>query len=205
MEAPVNHPSYQYPRKPNTFTREMTILCDFWIPIVIIIGLSYQSGILAGCLNALLSFVFSDSLNGVLTQTFKAFAGRPRPYYFNGCDHQLHTCTKSFPSGHSSFAMNGLIFLTYYLYFYHKHKRIQSNLIVVLCCSIPVLLALSIGVTRTRDHFHHFEDIIGGLMLGFIVGSSTFFTTYKRFYIREEEEEDEYDIVNNRTVLMEEE
>ncbi|KAL7714576.1 Phosphatidic acid phosphatase type 2 domain-containing protein 1B [Entamoeba marina] len=147
----------------------MTILCDFWIPIVIIIGLSYRSGILAGCLNALLSFMFSDSLNGVLTQTFKAFAGNPRPNYFNGCDHQLHKCTK------------------------------------ILCCSIPVLLALSIGVTRTRDHFHHFEDITGGLMLGFTVGSNTFFTTYKRFYIREEEEEDEYDIVNNRTVLMEEE
>ncbi|EMD42544.1 lipid phosphate phosphatase, putative [Entamoeba histolytica KU27] len=206
METPHNHPSYHYSKHENTFTRNMTITIDFFIPLICIILLCLKNHYISGLFNSILSFIFNDSLNGTITQLYKIFAGRPRPFYFNGCNPSLYTCTKSFPSGHSSFSMAGLLFLSLFLYFYFKKSNIHLNsLSSVFFCGLPSFLAIIIAVTRTRDHYHHFSDILGGSILGGFVAIISFFSTYQRFYTEEEDETVDYEIINNKTVLLEEE
>ncbi|ELP92743.1 phosphatidic acid phosphatase type 2 domain containing protein 1B, putative [Entamoeba invadens IP1] len=202
MDIPSNHPLFSFPRKEGTFGLWSTITIDFIVPVIIIIVLSIYSGYIYGCFNVVLSFVFNDSLNGFLTQLFKLFAGRPRPFFFNGCDHSKNTCFKSFPSGHSSFAMAGLLFFALYIFFYMKRTHFKSkNLVCGIAFALPVLLAFTIAITRTRDHYHHFSDITGGVMLGGSVALISFFATYQRFYLKEEEDTEDIIVFQEITIF----
>jgi len=72
---------------------------------------------------------------------------------------------KSFPSGHSSSAYCSMWALSLWLKgslnFGAKHKMWKLILII-----IPIFSAWAIACTRTRDNWHNFDDILGGVVVG---------------------------------------
>lgn len=97
---------------------------------------------------------------------------------------------RSFPSGHSSQSMCGLLFAAVYLqsrYRYNQrrtmpmvisnHKKsvlriIVENIYFIAHAAVPfmqislILLALYVAGTRVHDHYHHVRDCCGGVLLG---------------------------------------
>ena len=37
---------------------------------------------------------------------------------------------------------------------------------ICVCC-LPFIVAMIVAITRTREHYHHFTDIITGAVVGF--------------------------------------
>lgn len=123
---------------------------------------------------AILCITLIYALNGFLTSYLKVLVGRPRPDFYERCKPDgmqdgLITCTgdqvlimdgrKSFPSGHSSFSFCSMTFLSLYIagklqLFNHSNKVESWKLISSL---IPLLVAISIAISRTCDYHHHWQ------------------------------------------------
>lgn len=119
----------------------------------------------------------SYSLNGFLTTYLKVIVGRPRPDFYyrcfpSGTGTDFNKCTgvreqymdgrKSFPSGHSSFAFSGMVFLSLYLARKLNFlKDVKSGQSLIMCaCLFPILVSTSIAISRTCDYHHHNEGLI---------------------------------------------
>ncbi|RZC41036.1 phosphatidate phosphatase PPAPDC1A [Asbolus verrucosus] len=174
---------YQYPVTPSIVSAKSLWLTIFLYPIVFLAIEFYITGKLDDPMAAVMGLTLGYSLNGFLTSFMKVVIGRPRPdFYFrcfpNGIGDDYTKCTgtrrnyldgrKSFPSGHSSFAFTSMVFMSVYMarkfHLFDKSKKGHSWQLCV--CVIPIFIATLIAVSRTCDYHHHYEDIIGGALLG---------------------------------------
>jgi len=137
-------------------------------------------------------------LTGVITNILKITVGRPRPDYFNRCygpGYMMITdatkpCSgdpvrvqdgrKSFPSGHSSLSFCALGFIAVFLAsqlkaFVTKGKGSSWRMLLTL---IPLLAATLVGVSRTCDYHHHWQDVVVGSILGF----SIMYFVYRQYF-----------------------
>ncbi|KAH0786263.1 PAP2 superfamily protein [Histomonas meleagridis] len=108
------------------------------------------------------------AFNNTTTNLFKSYVGRARPDMYAYCGYNsTTTCDideefKSFPSGHSSGAMSGLLYPCLFL---QKLVKTRYMLWTIVCFIFPAL-AIYVGCTRIRDFRHHFDDVLAGLCLG---------------------------------------
>ncbi|KAH3768083.1 acid phosphatase/Vanadium-dependent haloperoxidase [Pelomyxa schiedti] len=130
--------------------------------------------------NFILGIVEFFALAILFASIGKVVAGRYRPNYFNMPDDVRESQgRKSFPSGHSTIAFGGFTFLS--LYLAGKLKAFVDTsgqlwkLILVLLPEIPALL---IALSRTRDYYHDFSDIVAGAGLGIAIA----FVCYNSLY-----------------------
>ncbi|KEI40242.1 uncharacterized protein L969DRAFT_86875 [Mixia osmundae IAM 14324] len=138
----------------------------------------------------------SRQANQLATDFVKSRVGRLRPDFLARCqfDFELNECTgdvrivqegrKSFPSGHSSQAFYGMIFLSLYLAGKnrawslehtdsHTHlvrSRLYRSAVVIA----PIFLSTYIAISRWDDHVHHPTDILAGCLLGTAIALSNY-------------------------------
>lgn len=135
---------------------------------------------------------------GLLTNIVKLGVGRPRPDFLARCwpggaspawDAQgrpvcareaidVDEGLKSFPSGHSSIAASGGVFLTLWLLGHLRAFRGGCGPLGVVAALTPSVAALWVGLTRIQDYWHHWEDVSAGLVLGSAVASLAYRCLY---------------------------
>jgi len=137
-----------------------------------------------GCLALLAGRGFSE----VVTEVLKNRVGRLRPDFLSRCkwDKALKACAgkpedvldgrRSFPSGHSSTAFSGMMFLSLWIagmtgawcisrtaparsFLASKMARLALSL-------LPLIFATWVAISRLEDYKHHKEDVIIGSLIG---------------------------------------
>ncbi|EFX71150.1 hypothetical protein DAPPUDRAFT_216951 [Daphnia pulex] len=152
-------------------------------PIIVIFVMYFFRREVTDVTQALLSLTLALGINGIVTDIIKLTVGRPRPDFFWRCFPDGHAnpamhCTgdpsvitegrKSFPSGHSSFSFASLGFISLYMagklgVFNEKGRGQSLRLLVSL---LPLLIALTVALSRTCDYHHHWQDVLCGSLLG---------------------------------------
>eukprot|EP01105_Mastigella_eilhardi_P021609 TRINITY_DN5248_c0_g1_i2.p1 TRINITY_DN5248_c0_g1~~TRINITY_DN5248_c0_g1_i2.p1 ORF type:complete len:179 (-),score=35.89 TRINITY_DN5248_c0_g1_i2:166-702(-) len=106
-----------------------------------------------------------------VTASIKFAAGKYRPNFANlPADLQEVEGRLSFPSGHSSISFAGMLYLSLYLagklrVFVHNSGEYWKLLIVCF----PQAVAVFVAISRTRDYWHDFTDVLAGSVIGCVV------------------------------------
>ncbi|XP_075160718.1 putative phosphatidate phosphatase [Haematobia irritans] len=149
-------------------------------------------------------YLFGLALTLVATHITKISVGRLRPHFFAVCQPQMpdgSTCKdsfnfgryiedyqcvgenmtesnllqvgQSFPSGHSSIFFYAMIYLAFYLQACLSTRA--SKLLKHLLQFIFIMFAWYVALSRISDYWHHWSDVLAGIILGssiaFIVAS----------------------------------
>ena len=127
---------------------------------------------------------------GNVCHILKCYIGRPRPDYYEFTknhlpeeeslrEHEIREAFKSFPSGHSCTSASGSLFCTLTLI-----KVIDANdLWCIFLKMIPMMYAFYIGSMRIAEYRHHTDDVIAGLLIGFIVAGVFFFAASTHIFV----------------------
>ncbi|KAJ1812609.1 hypothetical protein LPJ75_003565 [Coemansia sp. RSA 2598] len=193
----ITDKSIQYPHKPDSVPFYAAVILSFVAPLVVVVawtGVGRRSfhDMNAGILGLCISLV----LNMMITNTIKNLAGRLRPDFISRCNLDAATAVKlepaiglltsavckptdekvfldgmrSFPSGHTSFAFAGMTYLSLWLaghmHIADRRGRAYKSFVVL----VPELAAMLIGVSRTKDYRHHWQDVLAGALLGIFMG-----------------------------------
>ncbi|KAJ8285454.1 hypothetical protein GJAV_G00026950 [Gymnothorax javanicus] len=140
------------------------------------------------------SYLFGAAMNQSMTDIAKYSIGRLRPYFLAACQPMWEkidckpgiyieniTCTGedtlvdearlSFYSGHSSFSMYSMVFLTLYL-----QARLQVEWARLVRPTVQFFLiaaAVYVGLSRVSDYKHHWSDVLAGFALGGLIAILT--------------------------------
>ncbi|KHJ48083.1 hypothetical protein D918_01350 [Trichuris suis] len=88
---------------------------------------------------------------------------------------ELESARHSFPSGHASAAVYSFMFLTFYLT--QRRKQIRNRYVSCLCHVILAtyfVWAVVCCVSRVTDNWHHWTDVLGGCIEGFVISCLLF-------------------------------
>ncbi|KAG7264789.1 hypothetical protein CRUP_013588 [Coryphaenoides rupestris] len=106
------------------------------------------------------TFLFGSAVSQSLTDMAKFTIGRPRPNFL-----------LSFYSGHSSFGMYCMLFLS--LYVQARMRGKWTRLVRPTIQFFLVAYALFVGYTRVADNKHHYSDVLVGLLQGALIACLT--------------------------------
>jgi len=138
-----------------------------------------------------LALIQSIGITTIFTQLLKISVGRLRPCFYNMCkwnynatwDGKSNLCADaasdrqarmSFPSGHASYAMSSMFFLTLYLLgrsrlATNRNKKLSTSVwknLLMFASFLPTVFGFWIAISRTQDNWHHNSDIVAGSLLG---------------------------------------
>ncbi|KAG5507596.1 hypothetical protein JKF63_06545 [Porcisia hertigi] len=130
-----------------------------------------------------LTQAFSVFFTLMVVDVVKVYAGRLRPDFlarlrqkgFTPQSVDVDYCgvaregRLSFPSGHSGIGFAALLPLCFYvLHSLHGFRHGGVSLWRIIIALLPLILAICIAVSRTRDNRHNFDDIFAGSAIGII-------------------------------------
>lgn len=130
-----------------------------------------------------LTQAFSLAFGSVLMTTIKVSAGRLRPDFlarlrkegFTPQSTGVDWCAVpkdgrvSFPSGHSSIAFSAIVpFCFYVLHLLQAFRRSGVSLWRIFMGLAPLILPITVAVSRTLDNRHYFDDIAVGSAIGIV-------------------------------------
>ncbi|RIA83812.1 phosphatidic acid phosphatase type 2/haloperoxidase [Glomus cerebriforme] len=150
--------------------------------------------------HASLGLLMGHTLNLMVTEVFKNTVGRPRPDFIDRCQPKEGSvdspvfglsnssiCTrtdlltdgfKSFLSGHASTSFAGMGFLSLYLagklHVFDRKGYTYKGFIV----AAPLVVAILIAISRTEDYRHHWQDVLAGSLVGFLLS----YFAYHQYY-----------------------
>ncbi|GAA5905210.1 hypothetical protein JCM8208_000316 [Rhodotorula glutinis] len=201
LDDPSLHFEHLYdervPANPGGLLDQLT----WYLPLAVIVvvgGLFKRS--LHDVHHGLLVLSSSRAIMRLVVESLKNRVGRLRPDFFSRCawDATAHACMgpiglvkdgrRSFPSGHSSTAWQGLLVLALYLAGkngafafaapFPRSGVLQSRLLRLSLVVAPLFLAGWICVTRLEDHYHHPTDVLTGALLGSVSALVAYSTYY---------------------------
>ncbi|GMR37497.1 hypothetical protein PMAYCL1PPCAC_07692, partial [Pristionchus mayeri] len=130
----------------------------------------------------------------VITQATKYSVGRLRPHFIDVCKPIGYNCTNenqyiseytctgdikrikegrlSFFSGHSATAIYGAVFIVLYLQS-RLGQRVGSKLVLPIVQTFLVVIALLVCYSRITDNWHHWSDVLIGILVGTLVAIYT--------------------------------
>ncbi|KAI0333862.1 lipid phosphate phosphatase 1 [Cubamyces sp. BRFM 1775] len=184
----LKDPLIDHKHRPDQIGGGTNWIMAFFVPLGITFAVSllrrsrmelYHSGI------ALYS---GSALSHLFTELLKNRVGRLRPDFLDRCkwDKELKACTgkldsvldgrRSFPSGHSSTAFAGMMFLSLWIAGVTGAWRLtetvpggsflRSKIARLLLSLIPLAFATWVAISRLEDYRHHKEDVIVGSLIG---------------------------------------
>lgn len=132
----------------------------------------------------------------LVVDALKIFAGEHRPHFLDTCRPDVicsgseyistYTCTntddrpyfirdasKSFPSGHSSVSVYGVIFMIWYLQ--KRVPKTRSSTALPICQFTIGMWAFFCSLSRINDYRHHWWDVLAGSIIGVIAAVLTCF------------------------------
>jgi membrane-associated phospholipid phosphatase len=127
--------------------------------------------------HAVLGLAEAFAFTLLATVGLKHAVGRLRPDFLERCQplpdgtcrgdpEDIREGRRSFPSGHTSLSFAGGTFLALYLWGKLRPFRSGGALWKILLILAPVAAAAAVGATRVTDHRHHWEDVLGGALIG---------------------------------------
>ncbi|XP_050408642.2 phospholipid phosphatase 3 [Patella vulgata] len=158
------------------------------------------------CLRLLILFFYGVAIVHFTTNISKYSLGRLRPHFITVCkpDYSKFNCSAgfiedphctgdnakqlleariSFPSGHASMAVYTMMFTVLYL-----EKRFTWDGVLLLKPFIQTWLfymAYYTCMTRISDYKHHWSDVFGGAILGFIIALLMIYKVYNLLHKKE--------------------
>lgn len=152
--------------------------------------------------NGTLGLLVSVSFTLMVTEIVKLTVGAHRPDFLAVCgpkqgsvdpplglsdisvctrqlDYLLKDAFKSFPSGHTSIGFAGLVYLSLYLAGKLRLFVVQTGYFYrCFICSLPILGAVLVAVSRITDYKHHTWDVVIAALLGTLFANFA----YRQYY-----------------------
>ncbi|KAA8899509.1 phosphatidic acid phosphatase type 2/haloperoxidase [Sphaerosporella brunnea] len=205
QDQEIVYPQFAYPLRKNIIPIWLAALLASVVPIFIILCLQIRIRSFWDANNAILGLLYS-LINAAVFQVFlKWLIGGLRPHFLAVCkprttgmlqgngfrevmftrtvctgdEKEINDSLESFPSGHSTAAFAGLIFLSLYL---NAKLKVFSNyaphMWKLTALYTPVLGATLIAGSLTIDEYHNWYDVVAGA----IIGTMFAFSAYRMMY-----------------------
>ncbi|CAG9945945.1 unnamed protein product [Clonostachys rosea f. rosea IK726] len=202
-------PEFGYPLRKEIIPIWLAAFLASVVPIVIILLMQVRIRSFWDVNNAVIGLLYSLIVAAVFQVFLKWLIGGLRPHFLDVCkpdislasdqgynrkgftniyytkeictgdEKEINDSLESFPSGHTTAAFAGFIYL--YLYLNAKLKVFSNyhpamwKLIAVYA---PVLGATLIGGALTIDEFHNWYDVVAGAVIGTVMAFSAYRMTY---------------------------
>jgi len=207
QDGEIVYPQFAYPLRNNIIPIWLAAFLASVIPIVVIALMQIRIRSFWDLNNAIMGLLYS-LINAAVFQVFlKWLIGGLRPHFLAVCKPSLPDvgnntgtglraimytraiCTgdskeindslESFPSGHSTAAFAGFVFLYFYL---NAKLKVFSNyaphMWKLTALYAPILGATLIAGSLTIDEYHHWYDVVAGA----IIGTMFAFSSYRMMY-----------------------
>lgn len=133
------------------------------------------------------SFLGSLLASSAIVENAKVHYGRLRPDFLSRCKPSGSRCTgspervvegrKSFPSGHTSIACCGFVFLALFVSREARLPRLREKVgraLTGVLCLVFLMVPVGVGISRVMDNKHFATDVMGGAVVGALVGAAGF-------------------------------
>lgn len=157
-----------YPYRKSVFPELEAAIIIYLPTFLIIFAFAFKHRNLKHTAFSCLALVAAISTWFLFCEGGKKYAGRPRPNMVAYAQQQgkEEDAWKSFPSAHSAAAFCGFTFLSLFLAGELQVFSRKPQLWRLLPVVIPLFLAGIVVVTRTRDYYHNFSDVVAGSLIG---------------------------------------
>jgi membrane-associated phospholipid phosphatase len=203
----IVYPEFAYPLRKEIVPIWAAALLAALVPIFIILIMQIRIRSLWDVNNAILGLLYSLITAAVFQVMLKCLIGGLRPHFLAVCDpdvlpfgqqagtgwtqimydrsicrgdkHKIDDSLESFPSGHSTAAFAGFVFL--FLYLNAKLKvfaNYHPSYWKLIAVYTPVLGATLIAGALTIDEFHNWYDVVAGAIIGTTMAVSSYRMVY---------------------------
>ncbi|RKF77397.1 PA-phosphatase related-family protein [Golovinomyces cichoracearum] len=208
QDGEIVYPQFAYPLRRNIIPIWAAALMASLIPISLILLTQIHNRSFWDANNAIMGLLYSLITAAVFQVFLKWLIGGLRPHFLTVCkprvpvttleetgkglrnimfdrricmgnEKEINDSLESFPSGHSTAAFAGFVFLALYL---NSKLKVWSNYhsamwkMIVLWA--PILGATLIAASLTIDEFHNWYDCVAGAIIGSIMAFSAYRMVY---------------------------
>jgi membrane-associated phospholipid phosphatase len=208
-DGEIIQPEFGYPLRTNIIPIWLAAFLASIIPIVVILLMQIRVRSFWDVNNAVIGLLYSLIVAAVFQVFLKWLIGGLRPHFLDVCkpdlsladnqgynhkgylqlyytrdictgdEKEINDSLESFPSGHTTAAFAGFVYL--YLYLNAKLKvfaNYHPAMWKLIAVYAPILGAVLIGGSLTIDEYHNWYDVVAGAIIGTVMAFSAYRMTY---------------------------